>query len=25
LGAVVEVVLLLLVICYAWKWPRQEA
>jgi Family of unknown function (DUF6326) len=24
-GAVVEVVLLLLVICYAWKWPKQEA
>ncbi len=25
LGAVVEVVLLLLVIWYAWKWPKQEA
>jgi hypothetical protein len=24
-GAVVEVVLLLLVIWYAWKWPKQEA
>jgi hypothetical protein len=24
-GAVVEVVLLLLVLCYAWKWPKQEA
>jgi hypothetical protein len=23
-GAVVEVVLLLLIICYAWKWPRIE-
>ena len=25
LGALVEVVLLLLVIWYAWKWPKQEA
>ncbi len=24
-GAVVEVVLLCLIICYAWKWPRVEA
>lgn len=24
-GAVVEVVLLLLIISYAWKWPKQEA
>jgi hypothetical protein len=24
-GAVVEVVLLLLIICYAWKWPKQKA
>lgn len=24
-GAVVEVVLLLLIIWYAWKWPKQEA
>ncbi|HAV77576.1 MAG TPA: hypothetical protein DCX53_09520 [Anaerolineae bacterium] len=24
-GAVVEVVLLLLIIRYAWKWPRQES
>ncbi len=23
-GAVVEVVLLCLIICYAWKWPRTE-
>lgn len=25
LGALVEVVLLLLIISYAWKWPKQEA
>jgi hypothetical protein len=25
LGAVVEVVLLLLIISYAWKWPKHEA
>ena len=24
-GAVVEVALLLLIISYAWKWPKQEA
>jgi hypothetical protein len=24
-GAIVEVVLLLLVICYAWKWPELQA
>lgn len=24
-GAIVEVVLLLLVVWYAWKWPKQEA
>ncbi len=24
-GAVVEVVLLLLIISYAWKWPKQKA
>jgi membrane protein implicated in regulation of membrane protease activity len=24
-GAVVEVVLLLLIIRYAWKWPKQES
>jgi hypothetical protein len=23
-GAVVEVVLLLLIISYAWKWPKQQ-
>jgi hypothetical protein len=25
LGAVVETVLLLLIIRYAWKWPKQES
>lgn len=24
-GAIVEIVLLLLIISYAWKWPKQEA
>jgi len=24
-GAVVEIVLLLLIICYAWKWPKHES
>jgi hypothetical protein len=25
LGALVEIILLLLIIRYAWKWPKQEA
>lgn len=24
-GAVVEVILLFFIICYAWKWPKQES